>query len=128
MIVVVSAELFATVAEIVAVIDVMVGAKVVDEKIGEMVDEVADAEYAVVDEMIDVVVVDAVVVDVVGAMLDEVFDEQDIQKEPVPEEHKFPVMLVVDHYLVDTFALRQMVYLSADCFEHKYCLHLQRKY
>jgi len=131
--VVASVELFATVAEIVAVVDVVVGARVVDEKIGEMVDEAADVECAVADEMIDAVVVDAVavdavVVDAVDAMSGVAFDEQDIQKGPALEEHKFPVMSVVDHYLVDTFALRQMVYLSVDCFEHKYCLHLQRKY
>jgi len=129
MVVVASAELFVTVAEIVAVVDVMVDVRVVDEKIGEMVDEVVDAECVVVDEMIDVVVVvDAMVVDAVGAMLGEAFDEQDIQKEPALEGRRFPVMPVVDHYLVDTFVLKQTVYLLADCFEHKYCLHSQRKY
>lgn len=120
---VVSAELFATVAEIVAVADAVIGARVVDERIDEMVDEVADAGCAVVD-----VVIDAVVVDVVDVMSDEVFDEQGIQKGLALEGHSFLVMLVVDHYLVDMSASRQTVCLSADCFEHKYYQHLQRKY
>lgn len=119
---VVSAELFATVAEIVAVAGVVIGARVVDERIDEMVDVVADAGCVVADEVIDVVAVDAV-----GATSGEVFDEQDTLKGLAPGGHSFPVTSVVGHYSVDTSASRQTVCLLVG-FEHKYCHRSQRKY
>lgn len=112
-----SAELFATVAEIVAVVDAAIDERVVDGKIDATADVVVDARCAAADGVIDAVVAGAE-----GAMSDEAFDEQDIQRGPVePEVHNFhPVMSVVDHYLVDTSASRQTAYLSADCSGRKY--------
>jgi len=117
MVVVVSAELFATVAEIAVVAGVVIDVKVVDGMIDELVDEVADVEYAVVD-----VVIDVVVVDVGDATSDVVFDERDIQRGPVaPGVHNSRLATsVADRYSADTSASRQTVCLSADCFGHKY--------
>lgn len=114
-VVVASAELFVTVAEIVAVAGAVIDARVVDGMTDEMAGEVADAG-CVVD-----VVTDAVAVGAGGAMSDVVFDERDIQKGlAAPRVRSFRLaMSVADHYSVDTFASRQTVCLSAD-FEHKY--------
>lgn len=119
-----SAELFVTVAEIVVVAGAVIDEWVVDGMTDELVaGEVADAG-CVVD-----VVTDAVAVDAGGAMSDVVFDEQDIQKGPAAlGVRSFRLaMSVADHYLVDTFASRQTVCLSADCFGHKYCHRSRRK-
>lgn len=99
-----SAELFATVAEIVAVADAAIDGRAVDGKLGAMADGAVDAGCAVAG-----VVIDAAAVDAEGATSDEVFDEQNIQKGPVdPGVHSFhPAMLVADHYLAGTSALRQ---------------------
>lgn len=120
-----SAELFVTVAEIVAVVDAAIDERAVDGKTDVMADGVVDAGCAVADEVID-----AVAADVEGATSDEVFDEQNIQKGLAePGVHSFhPAMLVADRYLVDTSALRQTVCLSADCSEHKYYRRSRRKY
>jgi len=114
-VVVASAELFVTVAEIVAVAGAVIDARVVDGMTDELAGEVADAG-CVVD-----VVTDAAAVGAGGAMSDVVFDERDIQKGPTaPGVRSFRLaMSVADHYSVDTFVSRQTVCLSAD-FEHKY--------
>lgn len=119
-----SAELFATVAEIVAVAGVVIDVKVVDGMTDELVDEVAGAECAVVDAVTDVVVVGAR-----DAMSDVVFDERDIQREPAaPGVHSFRLaMSVADRYLADTSALRQTACLWVDCFGRKYCRRSRRK-
>lgn len=90
-----SAELFVTVAEIVAVAGAVIDARVVDGMTDVLAGEVADARCAVVD-----VVTDAVAVDAGGAMSDVVFDERDIQKVPTaPEVRSFRLaMLVADRY------------------------------
>lgn len=119
-----SAELFATVAEIVVVADAAIDGKAVDGTTDVMVDGVIDAGCAVAD-----VVIDAAAADAGGATSDEVFDEQNIQKGPAePGVHNFqPAMLVADHYLADTSVLRQTACLLADS-EHKYCRRSRRKY
>jgi len=118
-----SAELFATVAEIVAVAGAVIDV-VVDGMTDELVGEVVDAECAVV----DVVTECAVVVDAGDAMSDVVFDERDIQKVLVaPGVHSFRLaMLVADRYSADMSASRQMVCLLVDCFGHKYCCSQRR--
>lgn len=119
-----SAELFATVAEIVAVADVVIDARVVDGMTDVLAGEVIGAGCAVAD-----VVIDAVAVDAGGAMSDVMFDERDIQREPaVPGVRSFRLATsVADHYSADTSASRQTACLSADCFGHKYCRRSQRK-
>lgn len=122
MVAVASAELFATVAEIVVVVDGAVDAKLADEMSDEMVDEVADAGGAVADEVIDAAEGAA------GATSDEVFDEQGTRREPVLGERNFHlVMLVAGRYLADMSVSRQTACSSADCFGRKYCRHSQRK-
>lgn len=118
-----SAELFATVAEIVAVAGAVIDA-VVGGMTDELVGEVADAECAVVDAVTEC----AVAVDAGDATSDVVFDERDIQRKPVaPGVHSFrPVMLVADRYSADMSASRQMVCLSVDCFGRKYCCSQRR--
>lgn len=117
-----SAELFATVAEIVAVADVAIDGKAVDGTTDVMVDGMIDAEYVVADGVIDAAAADAG-----DATSDEVFDEQNIQKGPAGVHNFQPAMLVADHYLVDMSVLRQMVCLLADS-EHKYYRRSRRKY
>lgn len=121
-VVVVSAELFATVAEIVVVVDGVVDARLVDEMSGAMVDEVVGAGGAVVDEVIDAAA------DAEGAMSDEVFDERDTQRVPAPGEHSFhPATLAVDRYLADTSVSKQTACSSADCSGRKCYRRSQRK-
>lgn len=120
-----SAELFATVAEIVAVADAAIDGRAVDGRTDALTDAVVDAGCAVADGVIDAAAADAG-----GATSDEVFDEQNIQKRPAePGVHNFhPAMSVADHYLADTSALRQTACLSADCSGRKYCRRSRRKY
>lgn len=119
---VVSVKLFVTVAEIVVVADGVVDARSVDEMSGEMVDEVADAEGAVVDG------VTGAAAGAGGATSDEVFDERDTRREPVLVERNFhPATLAADHYLADTSVSKQTACSSADCFGRKYCRRSQRK-
>lgn len=87
------------------VTDAEIDVQEVDELIDVKVDEVVDGVHEEVDVEIDEVV------DAVDVMLDVVFDAQDTQMEQDLEEHNFlPVKLVVEHYLVDTFELKLMVY------------------
>lgn len=120
-----SAELFATVAEIVATVDEVIDVRAVDERIDATVGETVDEGRAVVDEVID-----AAVVGVEGATSDEVTDEQDTRKETeVPGTRSFrPATLAVGRYSADTSASRQMACSSVDCSEHKYYRHLPRRY
>lgn len=117
-----SAELFATVAEIVVVVDGAVDARSVDEMSGAMVDEVVGAGGAVVDEVIDAAA------DAEGAMSGEVFDERDTQRGPAPEEHSFHLAtLVADRYSADTSVWKQTACSSADCSGRKCYRRSQRK-
>lgn len=123
-VVVASAELFATVAEIVAVAGVVIDVKVVDGTTDELVGEVVDAGCAAVD-----VVTDAGAVDEGDATSGVVIDERDIQRGPAaPGVRSFrPAMSVADHYSADMFASRQTAYLSVDCFGRKYYHRSRRR-
>jgi len=123
-VVVASAELFVTVAEIVVVVDAVIDVRAVDERSDEMADEMVDAGCAVVDEVTDVVAVDAG-----GAMSDGVFDERDtLRGLAAPEGRSFhPATSVVDRYSADTFASRRTVCSSADCSGRKYCRRSRRR-
>jgi len=122
-VVVASAELFVTVAEIVVVVDAVIDVRAVDERSDEMAGETVDVGRAVADEVTDVVAVDAG-----GAMSDGVFDERDtLRGTAAPEGRSFhPATSVVDRYSAGTFASRRTVCSSAD-FGRKYCRRSRRK-
>lgn len=120
-----SAELFATVAEIVATADEVIDVRAVDGRIDATVGETVDAERAVADEATDAAVVGAE-----GATSGEVTDEQDIRRETeVPGTRSFrPATLAADRYLADTSASRQTACSSVDCSERRYCRRSPRRY
>lgn len=123
-VVVVSAELFVTVAEIVAVAGAVIEERVADGMTDELADELADAGCAVADEAIDAVAVDAE-----GVMSDVAFDERDIQRGPAaPGVRSFrPATSVADRYSAGMSASRQTACLSVDCFGHRYCRRSRRR-
>lgn len=123
-VVVVSAELFVTVAEIVVVVDVVIDVRAVDGVSDELAGETADVGRAVADGVTGVVAVDAG-----GATSDGVFDVRDNLRGPAaPEGHSFhPATSAVDHYSAGTFASRRTVCSSADCSERKCCRRSRRR-